>query len=448
MEVTGVEDGLRMLRATIRSLELSLRAPGSAARFPKLTEAATKLDTPQRSRAPVGIEEYARQWHDYLDGKREAPALRAVKALCWHPEVATDKAFQDYLDHDHISLTSRALEGMVHSCHARWSPGFATGEVIRRVRARLAGYSGPGRLMGRWKAAEEMLLGKAGPSLFAAEILKDPQPVREFCERWSLYEDCPYVQAGVARAAEICRKEMDRVPGCRDYLVSDLLAWQHWPPDRFKEEVSKTVLHPAAEYQDVQACLRKFVVGKQTLGDPRLPNNHANWAGIRDAEHAVIKWFSQFDILFFFDHVLPNGSDPHGRKEFWLRYVSKVRRSRTLLSWADRSRLGQSVSREALRATTFGKMADFESTSSFLLDFGKVVVVEFSAVNNACYIYPDQDFKQIMPHFWTPRGLKASDLKNKDISLTRQRAAIWNGVHRPGWPGDATQLLAAYGIRP
>lgn len=448
MEVIGAEDGLRMLRATIHNMELSMRAPVLAPSFPKLIEVATKLDTPQRSRAPVGIEEYAQQWRDYLEGKREAPALRAVRALCWHPQVATDKTFQYYLDHHQVSLSSRSLQGMVHSCHLRWSPAFAVGEIPRKVRARLDRYGGPSRLLAKWKAVTPMILGQSGAVLLGDEMLKQPQPVKEFCNRWGLFEDTPYIQAGAARAAELCRKDMDRVPDLRHFLTSEILSWQRWPPDRFKEEVSKTVLHTAANTEEVRSELGQFVVATKSLRDPRLPLNHANWTGITEAERKVIEWFSQFDIIFFFDHVLPDRNDRHGRKEFWLRYVNKVQQSRTLLSWSDRTRINQHLPSKAVQSTPFGKMVDWESTSSFLLDFGKIVVVEFSAVGNACYVYTKQDFNKIMPDFWTQRGLKASELKIKPVSLTKQTSAFWNGVHRPGWPGDATQLLAAYGIRP
>ena len=47
-----------------------------------------------------------------------------------------------------------------------------------------------------------------------------------------------------------------------------------------------------------------------------------NWLGIQVARQRLLQWLSRADIHFFFEHVLPKGTDPHGRKTFWLKYVS------------------------------------------------------------------------------------------------------------------------------
>jgi hypothetical protein len=449
MGAVSVEDVLRMLRTTIERLEFSHRRPVEAPCFPKLAEIAAKLDAPGVARVPVGIEEYVRQWHGYLGGKDGAPELKAIRVLCWHPETATDRTFQYYLDHHQVSLSSRSLQGMVYSCHARWSPQFAAGEIPRKVRARLERYDGPNRLLAKWKQMAEIILGNSGTTLLGGEMLKDPQPIKEFCSRWGLSEDTPYIQAGVASAAELCRRDMDRVAGLREYLTSELLSWQRWPPDRFKQEVSKTILHPAANAEEVRTCLSRFVVSKETLGDPRLPLNDTNWAGIRDAERRVIEWFSQRDIAFFFEHVLPRGSDPHGRKEFWLRYVGRVQRSRPLLSWPDRSRLNRGPGADGLDSIALGKMADSQVASSFLLDFGSIVAVEFSQVGNACYLYSKTEAESIIGDFWKNDPFKATDLKNPQTCLAkivhRKSKSQWHGG---GWQEELAQILARNGIRP
>jgi hypothetical protein len=161
----------------------------------------------------------------------------------------------------------------------------------------------------------------------------------------------------------------------------------------------------------------------------------------------MIEWMSQFDIVFFFDHVLPTrGEDPHGRKQFWLRYVKRVRQSHPLLYWDDRIRLETILRAKREEAKEFGRIDGH--TSAFLLDFGKIVVVEFSAPGNACYVYHESDFKKIVADFWTRGTLTVTGLKKKESSIGKQSRFYWNGVHRAGWQSDASQLLAFYGVRP
>jgi EH_Signature domain len=95
-------------------------------------------------------------------------------------------------------------------------------------------------------------------------------------------------------------------------------------------------------------------------------------------------------------------------------------------------------------------------TSAFLLDFGKIVVVEFSARGNACYFYKESEFRRILPDFWTREVLPVDRLKKKMFSMTKSRkmsslalqiASDWDGVHRENWQADAAQLLSVHGIR-
>ncbi len=442
-----IQRALQRLQLAIRGVESACKPEPSPPRLPRLEAAVAELGKPQVPHSPDNMEKYFGQWKDYLDGRLDSLSLRAIRNLCWEPRIATDLKFQCYLDRNHIVLKSKALVGLIRSCHAVWNDHLVESGLLKKVRLRLSQYSGPNRLLGIWKEAEEMIIGDHAPQKAVSELLTATHEVALFCKKWGIAEDSRYVQLAVAHATRVCRDKMDRDPNLREYLLAKLLAWQQWEPKRFREEVSKTILAGAADRQEVRDALREFVAQDHRLGDPRLEHNRMNWAGIREAEAKVIEWFSQFDIVFFFEHVLPGGNDPHGRKEFWLRYVRRVRRSRPLLSWEDRTRLDPIVGRQALQSIAFGSMADWESTSSFLLDFGKIIVIEFSAVGNACYIYTDQDFNEIMPDFWSQQKFEVRKLKIS-TSITKQPVSFWDGVHRAGWQGKAGHLLASYGIRP
>jgi len=121
------------------------------------------------------------------------------------------------------------------------------------------------------------------------------------------------------------------------------------------------------------------------------------------------------DINFFFEHVLPDGTDPHGRKAFWLRYVSRVLMSRPLLNRDDEVRLRVTMQSQHEQMGHCGHVRGRES-SAFLLDFGPIVVVEFSRVNNACYLYEKPNSEKVIPDFWSPEPFTIYGLKNRILA--------------------------------
>jgi hypothetical protein len=441
-------DWLRDVQLVARSLDAEVKHPPDRARLEHLEAAIATLDaTPKAARPPVGIEEYVRQWQEYLNGKLELMQARAVRNLCWHADTATDDSFHYYLKRENYHLSFFALQGLVRSCHARWSREFAEKSVVKAVRKHLEEYKKENRLLLKWKRSSNMLLGPDGAERFGDAMLTECVPVKAFCQNWGIADDSRYVQAAVTHAAEICRREMGRVRRLRDYLLEQLLSWQRWSsPDVFKEQIRKTVLHPSTQDEPLREAMSRFVLQDPRLGDPRLPLYQGNWAGIPEAKNRVVEWLSQFDIVFFFDHVLPTkGKDPHGRKQFWLRYVKRVTKSRPLLNWEDRLRLETVLKARHEEAKDFGRIDGH--TSAFLLDFGNIVVVEFSAAGNACYVYREPEFRKVVPDFWTREILSVTGLK-KTTAVTKQFDWNWDGVHREGWQVDASQLLSVHGVRP
>ena len=209
----------------------------------------------------------------------------------------------------------------------------------------------------------------------------------------------------------------------------------------FQTAVGSTILHPiAAREPGFQEALSKFVLQDTRLGDPRLPRNSKNWLGIQEARQQLLQWLSRADINFFFEHVLPDGADPHRRKAFWLRYVSRVLMSRPLLNRDDEARLRVTTQSRQGQMGHLGHVRSGE-TSAFLLDFGHVVVVEFSRVNNACYLYEKSTIQKVIPDFWTQAPFTISGLKNRLL-------AAETIAHNIGWQTTLAHLLAQYGIRP
>ncbi len=396
-------------------------------------------------------EEYVKQWKDFQEDQTQQLQRRAIRYLCWQPDVATSQPFQYFLDHNHIDLNARSLQGLVRSCHARWSPEFAKGQVVSRVRDRLNTYGGTNPLLSQWKQGSGVILGLRGAEEFGAEMVETLRPIKQHCESWGIADETSaYVQVAVRHAAEVCRNQMDRVPDLGKYLLQELLPWTGWPLHVFKDEASKVILHAATtQAVDVRESVRLFALNDPRLGDPRLQHNRLNWAGIGEAERRVIEWLSQFDIVFFFESVLPLGKDPHGRKDFWLRYVSRVVRSRPLLNLADKSRLRAGLKQTEWELLNFGDMTAI-NTSAFVLDFGRVIAVEFSAVGNACYLYEKSKFDELVPNLYTTKPFDLYKLKQRRLSFKQiiHRKAKRGGWRSNSWEEPAADVLRQFDIRP
>ena len=80
-------------------------------------------------------------------------------------------------------------------------------------------------------------------------------------------------------------------------------------------------------------------------------------------------------------------------------------------------------------------------TSAFLLDFGRIMVIEFSKVGNAVYVYEHRDVPDIDDSFWSQARFSLSKLKQK-------KKCIEAMTHNNLWKNKMKTLLAQYGIQP
>ena len=86
-------------------------------------------------------------------------------------------------------------------------------------------------------------------------------------------------------------------------------------------------------------------------------------------------------------------------------------------------------------------MEYFCSTSAFLLDFGRVIVVEFSQVGNAVYVYEHRDVPELDESFWSQARFSLNMLKQKEYCIERM-------THSSLWQSKMRTLLAQFGIHP
>lgn len=449
---TELWECLQALHAVAHELERATKVPLPEPKMhlAHLQETAASLGDARLSKSLRCPEEYVQKWKLFLNNEIHSLERRVIRYLCWHPDIATSQKFQYYLDRDSVFLEARSLQGLIRSCHSRWSAEFADSQVVTRVRDRLQRYQGSNRVLLFWKDNINLILGRKGAEEFSAKMVLTAEEIKAHCESWKIADEASaYVQAGVSHATKLCRDQMDRIPSLREYLFTSLLSWSGWPANMFKHEVSKVILHPATTQDvNVRELVRAFVLNDARLGDPRLTRNKLNWVGMGDAKSQVIEWLSQYDIVFFFESVLPKGKDPHGRKDFWLRYVSRVVRSRPLLTRDDKFRVRANLKPKDWELLNFGSMLD-PNTSAFLLDFGRIIAIEFSAYGNACYLYEKSEFDKVVPDFWSTNAFQSYRLKQRKLSFIKidhkkPRYASYGG----GWEEEIAHILARRDIRP
>lgn len=387
-------------------------------------------------------DEYVTQWEDYLSTNRE-PEVRAVRYLCWKPDIASDTKFIDYLYRGQMNLSARSLQGIVRACHFRWESVlkeslFKKVNLMERVRGMIVNYKGPNRILQKWNSSIDIILSSNGPGLFATEMLRDFRTIKEHTESWAVEIQSDFFLASMKHAVQQCKHDLNR---CR-YLFAELLRWTLWSNTEFKKMISDLILDDYFNDDVSREMLQIFILSDDRLGDPRLPRNNRNWLDMSsEARSHFIQWLSQVDIVFFFDHVLPKGDDPHGRKDFWLKYLKQFRATRPMLYSGDENRLRSVLLRNRSQVGHFGKIYSVSDNSVFLLDFGSIITIEFSKVG-ACYIYNTSDFRRIYPDFWHPRHVYESIFRNR-------KKCIGRIIHDRGgrWKREMSNLLSQYGIR-
>lgn len=454
--MSSVEPGLALLEA-LRVLQVSVRELRAETEHPfglpeeslrKLSRVIDNLGQARQARPTRCPPEYEKQWTEVLSGNRETLEPRAVRYLCWNTEVATDRSFQYFLDRSHSILNARSLQGLITCCHSRWSDEFASSQVVARVLDRLNHYDGPNRLLTMWKAHASMILGTRAHQAFAGEFIRAGSSIGQHCRSWGISEEpLPFLQMTVEQAGVSCLEDIDRVNGMKELLFREIVPWTGWSPHRLKNLFSRLILESPKRKPELVEPISRLVIGDRRFGDPRQRHNQNNWLGIDEAARRVKEWLSTADITFFFEHVLPDKKDPHGRKAFWLRYVGcRGLVSRPLLNEFDKYRLRDILWKKREEVSHFGEIEG--NTSAFLLDFGPILVVEFSAVGNACYVYEKRAGAEIVADFWTPKSFRVSDLKSPSKAVSRvihkKPRFAWQ---RDGWEDEMAAILARYGIR-
>lgn len=403
-----------------------------------LSAVVQKVSAPQKKRPAKCPPDYVALWNRVAPGGAVELTNRAIRYLSWETDIAIQPAFQQ-IALSPETATSRSLQGIMRSVHRRWRTT-RNSESVGRLGVALTHYSGKNSLLEKWKNNLQYVVRNDGPALFAREILREQTSWELKANEWGIEADTEFGEAVLDACVKLALVPGHDAERFRSAVVQHILPSNHWGLAAFKDAVTQVLLASSHASQDLQEHLKTFLVEDSRLLDPRVPANAPNWAGVNDlAKALLIQWLSAADIKLFFDHVLPTRSDPHGRKTFWLKYTNRVLRSRPLLAYADEIRWNAGA--ETKRTRNYGRMHINSDTSAFLLDFGRILVVEFSKVGNAVYVYEHRDIPGLSSGFWSNARFPTADLKQGDNCVARI-------VHNPKWQREMRTLLAQYGIHP
>lgn len=413
----------------------------SARTIGKLLATVAKLSEPKKARPAKCPPDYIALWNRVGSGGSAELTPRALRYLSWETEVAILPAFQSVaLSPERIS--ARSIQGLVRSVHRRWD-SVANSPSVGNLVVALTAYQTRNALLGKWKYGLQHVLNQEGPEYFARDILRDGFPWETCANAWALEPDTEFGNQvlGKCVAQSLSRSGGD-AERLQDIVIREVLPSRHWRPSSFKTAIQQLVIACTRSSQQHSERLKTFILTDSRLLDPRLPANGTNWIGISNsARDLVIQWLSAEDIQLFFDHVLPTRDDPHGRKPFWLKYKNKVKRSRPLLDSLDESRWQANLATKGKR--NFGRMEYNCNTSAFLLDFGSVIVVEFSKYGNAVFLYANRDVPDLMEDFWSDHRFAIKELKQPENCVDRKGIS-----HNVLWQSKMRTLLAQFGIHP
>ncbi|MCY1019357.1 EH signature domain-containing protein [Pyxidicoccus sp. MSG2] len=294
-----------------------------------------------------------------------------------------------------------------------WS--LAEDERMQLEWARLAAGSLSAARTSRWvlPLPVESVLGRRGPELLATRWAEDSLlQVVEKLRAAGMRAGMAYVGHVVAAHLRQGREAQQEGTVSLAFLLDDARG-RPWLPlsssagDTLQAplEARVEVVAAALEYRAQGACSEevrarlsdRLVSGDSDFGDPRLTTLTQAWAKVQehspDAFRAFLSGLIQQDLQFFFERAM----DEEDRRDFWLRYLGSIRSTTCWLepdAYDELRRRLDALPPEQQAAFKRAKKFARERVSAFCLYFEHYVVVEFSTVGHASFVYGHADFER------------------------------------------------------
>lgn len=377
-------------------------------------------------------------WNEYIQSKKSALTAREIKHLCWEPRAALDDRFVDLVKKQFGSSLSRRCQiGFIYCCATSWDTFAGEKQLSKVLRAYLFDESNFSFI----KKVQYYLNPDDGIARFikdkiqlSAEISESLKSTFGLILEGTQYASAIRMEIGILYSEFLFSESF----ASRDWLYSEIL--KKLEKKHVVSIIAKSVVNKrSAPSELVLHEFRDFLLDYKELGDPRADGGMFKWKGVPESvRQKVSEWFSQEDIRVFFDVFFDEGNDTQGRKEFWIQYAYQVQRTRVLVCQNDLGKRNR-LSKNMRQSSTVGTLKDGDG-SAFVMDFGSLLVVEFSRANNACYFYLPDSKASVVGNFWSPI-FRSSELKDRDVGRHFPH-------HHQVWQKNFIRELALLGLRP
>lgn len=197
----------------------------------------------------------------------------------------------------------------------------------------------------------------------------------------------------------------------------------------------------------VHPQLRDYVCRKDVWRNPKLraAGLATAWNRVDDAVwQMVLQWVNKANLQDFFEVLAARRQADEGRLEFWSQYMEQISWTRLIFSSQTRMLASSNegirnlIAREEDSYATMSANADVDA---FMMQLGNYLVVEFSKVPNAAYVYKADELP-FEPYSREYAGT-GEDLK---YGFKNECAARF--THAQGWEVTARYELQRLGIFP
>ncbi len=392
-------------------------------------------------------------WTDFAYSKYDLNALNGLqfRALCSSEKTALRPEFITALIRNPQKLTrSRCLYGMVNSYFSEWRTMKDPAKIEGLLASVFASYGERNPVVKKWRTNGMLFSERA--AVFTASLICQGRKTVDDVLRDHYIEPLTKLAKSVrdTTAQAACQKlrELEKsqdnewslgyLRWMTEGVLSDLTS-----QDAFCHTVSSLILSESARRaESFQRALRHYVQNHKRLGDPRIRESSLNWPRIApEAAQRYLSWLARDSITFFFNTILPNNSENRRRKDFWLRYHSRIKDFQVAVSETD---VWTVKANKAKTELLYYAHVAHPTTSAFMMRFegygGDFLIVEFSEKGNAAYIFRFDEFEAQGVNLRTHRFDLKSHLK---FDKTHRI------LHLGDWERDAGYRLASeFGIRP
>jgi hypothetical protein len=409
-----------------------------------LTNAIRQLAMPTNVYKPATTSQAIEKWKS-LNGRQVTNndfTKKEIIDLCWTQEIVLQENFHAFISSTQTALPRKAIQGLLFCLFSEFQQLNSNRNFRSFLESQIRKSSHSSPFLSKVVENLSMLLGEQAIQSSAKKHCESLSYPIEFLEKFGIPESSRYSELLYFRILELLIEST--VPKSeKDIFLFSVIA-----PGVLKQQVyaakalSILILSERTGNDEQFTCeILKLALTDENIGDPRIYPK--NWVQVsKEATDKFTSLLSKEDLELFFKVLYKSKVDVHKRKRFWLRYMKVVKKSRVFISRDDNARYHQELSKQKADGRNFGLLDNSGSTASsiFVMDFGKVIAVEFKEESNALYLYSPEDYKEIMPNFFS-QTTKFSTLKNKGKALE-------TFSHNIGWQSKVDNYLSIRRIFP